>query len=345
MTVLRSAAAALAVLGVVGTATPAQAADVAVRRLAGADRFATAAAITASACTPTRTVALARGDDFADALAAVNLPAAVLLTPPGGLAGAAADALRTCRPTTGYVMGSGAVLSARVGQQFAGLVPDARRIDGRDRYATAASTYTMTYNHEAEIPRPVDGLKTAFLTSGTAWADALSAGPVAARERVPLLLTAPDTLPGATRAALLYGDVETTGLEQVVVVGGPAAVSDRVVRQVQALGLKVLRVAGATRQETAVEVFEFAEREFGWRLEDVTLTRGDGFADAVAGSVESGRRRAPVLLTDGPTALGGAARELLRSRRGTVRSMTVYGDATAVSDAVVKDAVRAATTG
>jgi hypothetical protein len=42
---------------------------------------------------------------------------------------------------------------------------------------------------------------------------------------------------------------------------------------------------------------------------------------------------------------GSAARELLRSRRGTLRSMTVFGDATAVSDAVVRDAVRAATTG
>jgi putative cell wall-binding protein len=343
--VLRLSAAALAVLGVVTCAAPAHAADVAVHRLAGTDRYATAAAIAATSCTPATRVAVARGDDFADALASVNLAATVLLTPPGGLPAPAAAVLRACRPMTGYVMGSGTVVGSRVGQQFDDLVADARRVDGRDRYATAATTYHMSYDHEAEIPRPVDGLRTAFLTSGVAWADALSAGPVAVRERVPLLLTDPHVLPTATRAALVHGDVETTRLQQVVVVGGTSAVSERVVRQVEALGVEVQRIAGATRQETAVEVFEFAEREFGWRLEDVTLARGDGFADAVAGAAVSGRRGAPILLTAGPGELGSATRELLRSRPGTVRSLTVYGDATAVSDAVVRDAVRAATTG
>jgi putative cell wall-binding protein len=343
MTVLRTAAAVLAVVGAVACATPASAADVSVRRLAGADRYATAAAIAVTACQG-RDVAVARGDTFADALATVNLPAAVVLSPYGGLPAASTAALRACRPTSGWVMGSGAVLGPRVGQQFDDVVVDARRIDGRDRYATAAGTYTMTYNHEAEIPRPVDGLRTAFLTSGVAFADALSAGPVAARERVPLLLTDPDVLPAATRAALLYGSEDTTRLQQVVVVGGPSAVSDRVVRQVQALGLKVLRVAGDTRQRTAVEVFRFAQREFGWDLEHVTLTRGDGFADAVAGASASGFRGAPMLLTVGPDELGTATRELLRSGAGSVRTMDVYGDETAVSGAVVQDAVRAATT-
>ena len=344
MTVLRSAVAALAVVGAVGAAAPAQAADVAVRRLAGADRYATAAAIAATTCT-SGPVAVAQGDAFADALSAVNIPATVVLSPFGGLPPATTAVLRDCRASTGYVLGSGAVLSAQVGQQFDDLVADARRIDGRDRYATAARTYTQEYNFEAEIPRRIGGLRTAFLTSGTAFADALSVGPVAARERVPLLLTDPAVLPAATRAALLYERGDETGLQQVVVVGGPGAVSDRVVQQVQALGLEVVRVAGATRHSTAVEVFRLAEREFGWNLGNVTLTRGDGFADAVAGANASGRRKAPLLLTVGPDDLGSATRELLRSGKGTVRTMDVLGDATAVSDAVVQDAVRAATTG
>jgi len=342
MTVLRSAAAAIAVLGVVASAAPAGAAEVQVRRLAGADRYATAAAIAATTCQGSAPVAVARGDAFADALSAVNIPATVVLSPSGALPAATTAVLRACRPTTGYVMGSGAVLSARVGQEFGALVADARRIDGQDRYRTAARTYTQEYNVEAEIPRRIGGLRTAFLTSGVAYADALSAGPVAARERVPLLLTDPDVLPRATRDALLYERGDETGLQQVVVVGGPGAVSERVVQQVQALGLRVQRVAGATRHSTAVEVFRLAEREFGWSLENVTLTRGDGFADAVAGASASGFRKAPLLLTVGPDDLGSATRDLLRSRPGTVRTMDVLGDATAVSDAVVQDAVRAA---
>lgn len=342
---VRSTAVALAVLGAVASALPAQAAEVSVRRLAGADRYATAAAIAATTCTQGRPVALARGDAFPDALASANLAATVVLTPPGGLPASTTQVLRTCRPLSGYVMGTGDVVSARVGQQFDDLVGDARRIGGRDRYSTAAAAYRTRYSFEAEIPRLVDGLRTGLLTSGEAFADALSAGPVAVAETLPLLLTAPDALPAATREALRYDGGSDTGLQQVVVVGGPSAVSPRVVAQVEALGIRVLRVAGATRSETAVEVFEFAEREFGWRLEHVVLTRGDGFADAVAGATAAGLRKAPVLLTAGPGDLGGATRALLRARAGTVRSMDVLGDATAVSDAVVQDAVRAATAG
>ena len=94
--------------------------------------------------------------------------------------------------------------------------------------------------------------------------------------------------PAATQEALRY-DVGGGSLEQVVVVGGPGAVSEQVVRDVQALGLSVRRLAGADRQETAVEVFEFAEQEFGWTLEHVNLARGDGYADALAAAPHAGR--------------------------------------------------------
>lgn len=325
-----------------------QGVQVEVRRLAGADRYATAAAI-ARATFPDggANVVVARGDAFPDALSAVNVAGssygdgrgAVLLTPRGSVPEPVAAVIRELTPHDGVVIGTPEVVGTAVEAFVTRHSLRAYRVGGVDRYSTNRGTYTTPYNGEAEQPRAVDGLPTALLVSGAGWADAVAAGPVAYEERVPLLLTAPDRLPASTRSALAYNR-----LEQVIVVGGPSAVSPAVVRELEALGLRVRRVAGQSRQETAIRVFEFAEQEFGWTLRHVNLARGDDFADALAGGPHAGEERAPILLTTDVDDLSAATRDFLRSRAGTVASIDVLGDRTAVSDAVVQQAQTAATT-
>lgn len=338
-----------------------QAAAVEVRRLAGADRYATAAAI-ALATFPNgaRNVVVARGDAFPDALSAIN-PAApgsetsdvrdggpILLTPRSGLPATTTAAIRQMRQASqGYqvnsIVGTSDVVSSNVDRQMREAGAPAGRIGGFDRYATNYRSYTSSYNGEGAIPRQIDGANTLFLVSGASYADGISAGPLAYREKLPLLLTAPDRLLDATRRSLTYMRFNVTP-EQVIVVGGPAAVSDHVVRQVQALGMKVRRIAGTNRQETAIKLFEFAEQEFGWKLDHVNLARGDDFADALAGGPHAGSERAPILLTSGVNSLSTTTRDFLRSRAGTITSVDVLGDTTAVSDAVVQQAQTADTT-
>jgi len=339
---------ALSASAVAGAVAQQQGAPVEARRLAGADRYATAAAI-ARATFPDggANVVVARGDLFPDALSAVNVAGsqygygkgAVLLTPRGSVPEPVAAVIRDLTPHDGVVIGTRDVVGAAVEGFVARNALREYRVGGADRYSTNRATYTVTYNGEAEQPRAVNGLPTALLVSGADYADAVAAGPVAYKERVPLLLTAPDRLPASTRAALA-----DNRLEQVVVVGGPSAVSPAVVRELEALGLRVRRVAGASRQETAIRVFEFAEQEFGWTLRHVNLARGDGFADALAGGPHAGEERAPVLLTADTGDLSAATRDFLRSRAGTVASIDVLGGRAAVSDAVVQQAQTAATT-
>ena len=362
-----SALVVLAAVGVLATAAPSAATDdVSTRRLAGPDRYATAAAI-ARVTFPTRVEGqrsgnpvVARGDAFPDALTGVNtvFNAPVLLTPFGEAPQPTLAVIRDFGAPGVSVMGETDVVSSRVEQQIEqvehgrGGHVAVRRVAGRDRYETAARSYTQAYDCYTRTPRPVDGMRTAFLTSGLKFADAMAAGPVAAGETVPLLLTAPDRLPAPTRVALAFeGDgPEGAGcggkqIEQVVVVGGEAVVSAAVAQELRDLGYAVRRIAGATRQETAVRLFEFAEAEFGWVLDHVNLARGDGFADAVAGGPHAGREKAPILLTASAADLGEVTRSFLRSRARTVASLDVFGDASVVSDAVVEDARRAATTG
>ena len=290
---------------------------------------------------------VARGDSFPDALSAVNVAGssygdgkgAVLLTPRGSVPEPVAAVIRDFTPHDGVVIGTPDVVSAAVEGFVARHALRAYRDGGRDRYSTNFLTYIGPYNGESEQPRSVDGLPTALLVSGAGYADAVAAGPIAYKERVPLLLTAPDRLPASTRAALAYNR-----LEQVIVIGGPSAVSPAVVRELEAIGLRVRRVAGASRQETAIRMFEFAEQEFGWTLSHVNLARGDGFADALAGGPHGGEERAPILLTTGVDDLSTTTRDFLRARAGTITSIDVLGDTTAISDAVVQQAQTAAAT-
>jgi len=89
-----------------------------VDRVAGADRYATAAAVAARYLEDAATVALAAGHDFADALAGApylaELGAPLLLSPPHGLAPATTDVLRGLRPGRASVLGGPAVLPAHV---------------------------------------------------------------------------------------------------------------------------------------------------------------------------------------------------------------------------------------
>lgn len=347
---LRRSLTVVAVIVVSATAAPAQAAsEVTTRRLAGADRYETAAAI-ARATLRERDVniVVARGDAFPDALSGVNAAGynytsgrsgAILLTPFGQLPPAAVAVLRDFDVQKGDVIGSTDVVSSRVEQQLAEMSKGTQRADGRDRYETNFRTRSTYYNPEGEHPALIDGLRTAFLTSGANYADAMTAGPLSYRERMPLLLTTPDRLSPVTAESLQYG----VTIEQVVIVGGASAVSEQVVRDVEALGLKVRRVAGTTRQDTAVKMFEFAEQTFGWQVNHVNLARGDDFADAIAGGPHAGEDAAPILLTAGVNELSSTTRDFLRARSETIASIDVFGDGTAVSDAVVEDARRAAT--
>lgn len=297
------------------------------RRLAGADRIATAIALSGDVYADGQASAavLARGDDFADALAGVPLAVSVggplLLTGPGGLdervAAELARLLGDGAPV--LLLGGEQALGTEVaaGAEALGLSP--RRLAGGDRYQTAALV-------AAELPST-----TAVLASGTAFPDALAASVPAAVAGWPVLLTEAAALPAATAAGLERG-----GYERVVLVGGAQAAGPQVEDGVRALA-EVERVAGATRYDTAAEV----GRRFADLVDPssgVALSSGQDFPDALAGAAHAAARRIPMVLADvtlpPPTAaflVDGAPRELI-----------AYGGPVAVLDDVFY-AARAAT--
>jgi len=115
------------------------------------------------------------------------------------------------------------------------------RIAGSDRYQTSVDLSHAAY---------ANGAPTAVLVSGTAFPDGLAAGPLAALDKGPVLLTQPDALPMNVAVEL-----QRLGVTSVTVVGGTAAVQDHVLDQItQVTGATTTRLAGIDRYDTAAKV-------------------------------------------------------------------------------------------
>ena len=195
-------------------------------RLAGADRFATAAAISHAAFAPgVPTVFIATGTNFPDALAGAPASAALggplLLVTPTSIPNATKTELQWLKPKRIVILGGTAVVSSAVaGQLDAYTTGPVSRWSGADRFATAAAIATQAF--------PSAG--TAFVASGLGFPDALAGGPSAGASLGPLVLTAPTTLPTPSKQQLLR-----LKPVRIFVLGGTSVVPESVVNQVRQL--------------------------------------------------------------------------------------------------------------
>lgn len=250
-------------------------------RLGGASRAGTAAAI-ARASHPggADEVLLATQATFADALSGGPLAAArgvpLLLSGRDGLPPETVEALELLGPERITLLGGAGAISAEL-ERLLDVRYDVRRVSGVDRYATAAAVARQL---GAGHPR-------AFLVVGRAFPDALSASAPAGMLGMPILLTGTDSLPESTARVL-----RESGTLEVVVAGGGAAVSERVVSDLRAQGYLVTRLAGPSRYSTARHVNAWARE----RLPDLdsgglVVALGERFPDALAGGPLAAARR------------------------------------------------------
>lgn len=197
-----------------------------VERRGGADRYETAALLSAGSFEPGVPVAyVATGLNFPDALAAGSagamLGGPVLLNKGDALQPATLAELTRLQPKRIVVAGSAAVVSDSVMAQLGGLAPEVVRLAGRDRYETSrAITRDL---------RGVSEVSTAYLATGLDFPDALAAAPAVASTGGVLVLVNTALTPGAAE------EIVRNRVSAVVSVGSSAVVSTTVVSQVKAL--------------------------------------------------------------------------------------------------------------
>jgi putative cell wall-binding protein len=304
--------------------------DAAVRRLAGDDRYATAAAVALDRWDHPSDVFLASGADPADALAGAYgsglHSSPVLLTTRDELPPATIDALRSIAPTKVRVLGGSASISDAVVAEVEALGPKVIRHAGADRFATAVA---VAQSEDASIIGTYKGRgHTALLANGRRPFDALAAGPLSAGQLFPILLTETDALPKVTADAL-----GKLGIQHVLVLGGTGAVADAVLDALAARGITAERVAGATRAETAIAVAGIMEG-LGYDASTIALTSATSVADAL-GAGPWGAPASPVLLCASADACGDAT--VAWAREHGPDEVVVIGGTAGVGDGAAEE--------
>jgi len=263
---------------------PPSGSDTQFTRLAGSDRYATAAAISKSRFGGgASTVFIATGAGFPDALA--GAPAAamargpVLLTERGGLPSATATELARLKPSKIVVLGGAGVVSDAVLSQLRSYAGTVVRWAGADRFATAATISARTF---------AAGVPVVFLATAGTFPDALSGGAVAGRMAGPILLVDRDAVPAATATELAR-----LKPARIVVLGGTSVVSEGVRLAVDRYTTgPVSRIAGADRYSTSVQISRSA---YG-SSESVFIATGTNFPDGLAGGPVAALLPGPLLL-------------------------------------------------
>lgn len=293
-----------------------------VQRIAGDDRFATAGELAGEVDGDTLWVAT--GTEFADALtASATGTGPVLLVTRDHAPQATLDAARSLDgiEQVHAVGGQGAVTDETV-EEVAGAVGDASvsRSAGADRFDTAAQVSRETHP---------SGAATAYVATGLAFADALTASVAAADDDAPVLLAGEQHLPEATR-----GELDRLDVDEIVLVGGQAAVAESVESELNEHADWVTRVAGSQRFETAAAVSAHRGLE---PADEAFLATGEDFPDVLAAAPAAVSADAALLLPAQRT-LPSATRDEL-DRLG-VDEATIAGGTSAVSEPVADEVRR-----
>lgn len=280
-------------------------------RLGGATRYETAERISKEGWLVAKTVYLARGDAFPDALAGSPLAyqsnSPILLTQKSQLSDATKREIQRLKAEKVVILGGTEAVAKSVEDQVIKMGLKVERIAGSTRYETARKIAEKISNPS----------KTAMIVYGYNFPDALSTATIAAKNGYPILLTDTNTVPADTRQAL-------NGITQTYVIGGENVISHSVSNSLAASK----RVGGETRYETAVSLI----KEFNLQPTEIFVTDGWAYPDALTGTVLAAKKNANLLLVE-KNKIPTATQTLFNQYN--IQRFTVLGGNQAVSDDVV----------
>ncbi|WP_082686223.1 alkaline phosphatase [Bacillus coahuilensis] len=257
-----------------------------VTTLAGSDRVATSLEVSHTLYPDgfpedhgSKTAIVTTGSEFADALSAGPLAAMydnapILLNTGEKLNEEVKEELKRLGAEQVVILGGTKAVSKSV-EDMMKKEYDVKRVSGADRFKT-----NEMINNEL---KDVNGV---FVASGSSFADALAAAPIASANNWAIVLTGKDEI---TSDALDFVKGKKT-----VVLGGEAVISKDVYSQITKTGKDVKRIAGENRYETVAalnEVFKAAMIS-----DTMIVTTGENFPDALAASALSVKTKAPMVL-------------------------------------------------
>lgn len=297
--------------------------------LYGADRYATMQALVEKAFSYSRTVVIATGENFPDALAASGLAgvfdnAPIILTTEDSLGTEARELIEELGAANAIIIGGTPTISLQVERDLEAMGLTVDRIAGSNRLET--SLEILNYQGGESWGQ------TAIVTTGARFADALSASSFAYANKYPIVLVDDDgNLSDAALTSLTDGR-----FTDIVVLGDTNSVSNATVTALRNAGLEVERLAGSDRYATSAEIVNYVTSlplsEGGLLINNCIIATGEKFPDALAAAPVAGSYRSVVLLaSDGNT---DDVVAILSSHASEISQLYYAGDENTVSASV-----------
>lgn len=291
-----------------------------IARLAGADRYKTAVAISQSGWTQSDNVILADGNNYPDALVGSSYAylknAPILTTPSDKLNSDISGEIARLKAKTVYILGNKTSISQGVEDELSQKYTVVR-ICGTDIFDTAVKV--------GEEIRKTNKFDTVAISSQNGFADALAIAPFSARNNMPILFSGKDSLRTDTLQAL-----KDWNIKNVVIVGGTGVVSSAVEDNLKSMGITVTRLAGQDRYATALEIIKHFAPSEGYK--SISICAGENYPDALAGAALAAKNNTPLVLVSKDSVSEAMAQYI---NKNTLDKSYIFGGTGVVSDKVI----------
>lgn len=268
-----------------------------ISRIAGKDRIGTSLEISKAMFNESDNVVLASGLNFADALSAGQLAAALnapLILSNNQLDSRTSDEIAKLKPKNMYIVGGENALGSNIEESVKSVVNDINieRLKGNDRYETSVKVMEKTKEFvDAEY---------LLIASGKNFPDALSATSFMSDHKALMVLSDGNSYPKSNLKEIAIGGVNQLPLN----------------------GFTGERIAGNDRYQTALAI---AKRSFESN-ENAILANSKVFADSLSAVSVAKNYKAPIILTDNEN-LTQSAKNYLEN----MKSVTIIGGEKSVS--------------
>ena len=268
-----------------------------VTRIAGEDRIGTSIEISKAMFNESDNIVLASGFNFADALSAGQLAAALnapLILSSDQLYSRTSDEIAKLKPKNIYIVGGETALSSNIEESVKSVVNDINieRLKGNDRYETSVKVMEKTKEFvDAEY---------LLIASGKNFPDALSATSFMADHKALMVLSDGNSYPKSNLKEIAIGGVNQLPLN----------------------GFTGERIAGNDRYQTALAI---ARRSFE-NNENAILANSKVFADSLSAVSVAKNYKAPIILTDNENLT-----QSTKSYLENMNSVTIIGGEKSVS--------------
>ena len=293
-----------------------------IQRLSGDNRYETSVEVSEKNFKSADTVVLASGQNIADALVASSYAdieeAPILLTNKNSISDEVLDEIERLKADKVVIVGGQSSISSSVESRLKKEDIKVTRISGSDRFDTSDKL-------SLEVSRLSKKSSQAILVNGYKNIDALSVSSLATKEELPILLNGRNALNMSVKNRLKQMNVN-----KVYIIGGNNSISSDVEKELKGMQISVVRLSGTDRYETSANIAKYAYKDF----DEAIVASGENPVDALAASTLTGKKEAPILLTN-KNKIPKSIKKIIEDM--DIGKITIVGGENSITDNVMDD--------